>query len=139
MLTQREQFKAEFLLKAAQQGIPLGELHFRIKQALASKEAAWSDLVTAPYKKLVDVGGNLVQSAGTLGLGAAAMAPLAVGGLAGHTLAKTEGLGSSDLPEEEKQRELIDAYRRAAEKARLSRSVRDHQTHQRSRPSYSML
>lgn len=149
MLTAREKFKTAFLLKAARLGMTLEETHELVKQALAepeTKEAntlATLGAIAAPF---TDVGKHIAKSTwdsaknlGGLGLYATPVVTAGIGGLLGHTAAKAEGLGSDVTAEEEKQRELVDAYRRAAEQARMASSVRRKQDKQRSRVGYGIV
>ena len=144
MLDRRQQFKVGFLLKAAQLGMTLDEVESLVNQGL-EKEAGIADWIPGydilqhAGKKTIDVGAGLAKNLGTAGLTAAVMAPIGLGALAGHGLARTRGLGSDETPEEEKQRELIDAYRRAAEQARLNRSVSEKRDKSRSQSSYGIL
>jgi len=147
MLDKRQQFKVGFLLKAAQLGLTLPELE-SLLEADAEKQAGASDWIKAipgigllqhAGEKAIDTGFGLGANLADKGMTAAIMAPIGLGAIAGHSLAKTPGLGSDETPEEEKQRELIDAYRRAAETARLNQAVSARRSASRSRPSYGIL
>lgn len=151
MLDKRQQFKVGFLLKAAQLGMSLSEVESLLAQGLEKQAEGWewfkaipgASLLQRAGEKAIDttanVVGNLAKGIGNMGLTAAVMAPIGVGALVGHGLGRAKGLGSNETPEEEKQRELIDAYQRAAEKARMNRTVRQHRDSARSRPSYGLI
>lgn len=144
MLDRRQQFKVGFLLKAAQLGMSLEEVENLVDREL-TKEAGIADWIPGydilqhAGKKTIDVGAGLAKNLGQVGLTAAVMAPVGIGAAVGHGLAKTRGLGNDETPEEEKQRELIDAYRQAAEKARLNRSASTKRDKARSQSSYGII
>ena len=141
-MDRRQEFKVAFLRRAAQLGIEPGELEGMLTRQL-EKEAGFTDLLTDPIKKLLGAGIDLGSSAikGTASMAAPLMiaAPVGIGLAAGHGLAKTQGAFNADDTYEEKQRELVDAYRRAAKKLQLSRRVKRHRDEERSKPSFGLL
>jgi len=66
---------------------------------------------------------NFATGAGKLGLGLALAAPPIVGGVAGHLAAKATDVSDYDV-EEAKKQEVIDEYRRQAERMRRSGLLR---------------
>lgn len=110
-MTPREAFKFGFLLRCADENLSDEETHERIKlaEALLPKQAAL-------VPELFNAAGNLTYGGAVLGLLGAAGA----GGLGGYTLAKATEPDVS--VEEQKQRELTQAYQIQAERARQARA-----------------
>lgn len=130
MLTRQQQFKVAFLHVCAEQGLSVEESLPVIKEAIAAVESGEftkeGGILGGIGKGLGYLGGKAMDigASGAKILGAAAvLLPVAVGGAAGYALGKnTGGVGEEDV-EAEKQQELIDAYRSAAERANSRRQV----------------
>jgi hypothetical protein len=146
MLTQCQAFKAAFLHSCMEQGFTLDETHELVKQACS--QLSGEKQATGPWPWLKDnipglsiandvVGGTvggLASAAPGLAVGAYLGIPAAAGGLAGYGIAQLEGLNDED-PSEIKTQEKIEAYRRAAARAALQRSLRaKRESHRPSRP-----
>lgn len=157
MLNGREQFKLGFLMEASRQGLNLEETHDLVKAALSPEfraEAAEELQKQANPLKAVpglgaamsfgsgaasSAGKSLAEMAIKVPLWAALMAPPGLGAIAGIGLANAKGGLDQVTPEERKQRELIDAYHRAAQQSRLSQSVRQRRDQRNSRAGFGFL
>lgn len=107
MLTDREQFKFAFLKECADRGLTIEEAHLVVKQAS----------IGSFLGGIASGGAKLLSTAGTTALAAGLVIPTAVGATTGYMLGTGGGASDEDI-EEEKQREVIDAYQVAAERAR---------------------
>jgi hypothetical protein len=141
MLDKKQQFKFALLKEAATQGITLDEL-----SGLLEKQAegglpligAIQNVGEHGAKKVIDVAANLGGLGTKAMLAGAAVAPIGLGALTGSALANYQNQGQ-ETPQEEKQREIIDAYRREAERARLNNLARRVKEQVRSQTSYGRL
>ena len=105
MLDERQQFKAAFIMRCIENGYTTPEeITGQVKEA-REKLASISSLV------------NSAAGLGALGLGGLALAPPAVGWLAGTQLGQAGDLNDIDA-EEVKQQELIDELRKQTERLR---------------------
>lgn len=121
MLTAKEAFKVGFLAKCAEDGLTPDQMLARVKQA---KDA---------LEKRAFIGGLLGSAAGAVGGAAKSVAgygiPLALaappilGGLAGYGLAKATDVDDTDV-DDIKNRELVEEYKRQAEKLKQQAAVR---------------
>ncbi len=118
MLTPREAFKVGFLARCAEEGLSADEIAGRVKFA-ADKFAGFLD-------GAAHLGGQVLST----GVPIAAIAPVALGGLAGYGLSRMTDIDDTDV-DEIKNNELLDTY--AQETARLKRqkSVRDFKAGQK--------
>jgi hypothetical protein len=90
MLDERQQFKAAFMMRCIEQGVTTPE--------------EMTEVVKEAREKLA-------KDIGVLGLGAAAIAPPALGFMAGNALGRTGDLNDIDA-EEVKRKELIDELKK---------------------------
>jgi hypothetical protein len=134
MLTPREQLKVAVLQRCAEAGLTLEQTEAYVKEATVRLKQA-NPLGSAAWGALSGVG-NMAKDFGTRALGgtfehavvpmakgfgiAAMAAPLAVGGLVGHLAGRGGGITDEDI-QEERQRELVDAYHDAVERIQANR------------------
>ena len=85
----------------------------------ALKQAGWIKDLASP----LSAAGSALGSAGKLGLGLALAAPPLAGAVAGNLAASATDVNDFDVDEAKKQ-EVIDEYRRQAERLRQSGSLR---------------
>ena len=143
----RMEFKVGFLQKAAQLGIGPEQLSQLLEGR--EKEAGWADWIPGAgiaqhaAKKLIDVGANVATNLSSQALpatiGATTLLPLAGGAVGGHLLARAQNAAANEDPDEEKKRELIDAYRSATERLELMRRARQKRDKSRERVSFGVL
>ncbi len=129
MLTDSQQFKFGFLLSCADQGLSLHETHGVVKSALAELTKAADDGPVSAGMALAKLPGEIA--------GSIAKAPInATKGVAstlwnvGWPLALAAGIGAATLtdsnqetPEETQSRELIEEYKRYADRARQNTAL----------------
>lgn len=122
MLTAREAFKVGFLARCAEEGLSADQIAGRVKLA-ADKFAGVIDGVIGGA---TGIGKSVIGT----GLPIAALAPIALGGLAGYGLSRATDVDDTDVAEIKNQ-ELLDTY--AQETARLKRqkAVRDYKASQK--------
>lgn len=130
MLTEREAFKVAFLQRCADMGMTPAETGALVKSAADRVEkVAFTDFLKWLGGLGVDavkgIGGAGLSLATNVGLPAALILPPAVGAAAGYGLSKAVDLNDED-PADVKNREKLDAYRRATELAR-SRTAQSEQ------------
>lgn len=126
MLSSCQIFKAAFLTRCQERGMDLQQTHDLVKKALAlaSREKQADLLSWVPgYNMATGIASKLTPLAVDAGLASMVGLPIAAGGLAGWGAAKMQH-ASDESPEDAKARETIDAYRRAALRARLQQGVR---------------
>ena len=125
MLTQREIFKVAFLERCAQLGLDMDETEMVAKEAIArlneptEKEAGIfgmvKDILGAGFS-----GAKTLGAVGAIGIGGASI----LGGAGiGYLAGRTRGISDDDV-QQEKSRELIQAYRHAAERAQSKSRLR---------------
>lgn len=107
MLTDRERFKLAFLQRCADNGLTLEQTYETVKQAFLGGLLSGAG----------NFAGRTASALGRAGLTGALLVPTAAGAATGYMLGSGSGASDEDI-EEEKQREIIDAYREAAERAR---------------------
>lgn len=112
MLSQREAFKIGFLTRCAALGLTQDETIELAKTAAARVKAGFLDKV---WQGVKDVG-NVVRTAGGVGLAGLALAPPALGYAGGYGLGRATDIDDEDV-DAIQQRELIDELLR--QKARL--------------------
>lgn len=154
MLTARQQFKFGFLLGCAESGLSIADTHVVVKEALSHIKAADGVGVPDPVQTLRQLpavitdkvlrlplsGLSVAKATGTglltnVGLPLLIGGPFALGGAAGIAAAGMTDT-NQETPEETKSRELIEEYRRYAERARYNTSVEQSKLHapRRGRP-----
>jgi hypothetical protein len=112
MLTPRDAFKVGFLARCAEEGLSADQITERVKLA-ADKFAGLMDSIT-----------GLGQSAVSTGLPLAALAPIALGGVAGYGLSRMTDIDDSDVADI-KHDELLDTYAAETARAKRQKAVRD--------------
>lgn len=155
MLTEKEAFRVAFLQSCAQQGLGLDEAHALVKQALAGpveKAAAGNPLSWVAglggdvLKKLVGgvtdtatgLGGDLLRGTGKVLGTSLVLAPLGMGAASGYALGRGAGLQDEDI-EEEKQRELTEAYRAATERLQMQRRLAERRQQAKPRAGRQLM
>ena len=150
MLTERQTFKAAMLAACIDSGLDTAgsitavqRLTEHVKQAngLSNIAAALGGAALGGLQSLSNSGtkmvSNLVGAASPAVVGGLVFGPPALGAAAGYAAGKLPGL-EEDSVDEIKQRELIDEYRRFAERARYAKLMKDlrrvQQTKRRGRP-----
>lgn len=130
MLSELESFKAGFLTRCVEEGLSTDEALSRVKSASDRLDAMEKQAINPVYGVAKDVGGfasglvsPLVKKITDLGLGAAILGPPAIGGLAGYGVSRLKDVDEEDVDDIKKQ-ELIDEYRRQAEKLKQSKALR---------------
>jgi hypothetical protein len=126
-LSAREAFKVGFLARCVEDGLGPEGIAGRVKLAL--------DLMEKQGKFLTDLVGHGVDLAKGVGSGmmsyglpVALAAPPILGGAAGYGLAKATDIDDTDVADI-KNREVIEEYRRQADKLRRMRAMRDSAQH----------
>lgn len=121
----QDAFKAGFLSRCVENNLGASEMLERIKEA-----EAMLDKVANPLDWPGDIVGgawNLAKSVGekalTYGVPTAILAPPILGGLAGAGLAKATDISDTDV-DDIKDKEVIDEYRRQADRLRRVQAVR---------------
>jgi phosphate/sulfate permease len=122
-LTDREAFKVGFLKQCATEGLSPDEILSRVKTAsyMLEKRAFIGGLIGGA----ANAAGGALKTVGSYGLPLALAAPPILGGLAGYGLAKATDVDDTDV-DAIKNRELVEEYRRQAEKLKRQRAVRDY-------------
>jgi hypothetical protein len=123
-LTPHEAFKVGFLARCVRDGLTPEQIHDRVKTAadLFEKEAFLGSLIGAA--------GNAVKGMGGYALPLAIAAPPVLGGLGGYALAKATDVDDTDV-EDIKGQEVLDEYRRQAERLRRLQAARAARTPER--------
>jgi len=98
----------------------------REKQADIPGYGAVKDLV----KGIAGLAKPVVQKGLDLGTSAALFGPLALGGLAGYGVSKATDVDEEDV-EDIKKQELIDEYKRQADRLRQSKALREYREHRK--------
>jgi hypothetical protein len=122
-LSPKEMFKVAFLARCVHDGLSPEQMLSRVK------------LATDMLEKRAFIGGLLGSAAGAVGGAAkgiagygiplALAAPPILGGLAGYGLAKATDVDDTDV-DAIKNQELVEEYRRQAERLKRQKSVRDY-------------
>ena len=126
MLSSQEAFKLGFLSQCVEDGFSIEEMRSQVKAASdalkqAEKDAAFSKV--ALFGELADDAGDVAKNVANLGLTSLLLAPPALGAAAGYTHSRLSDVDDEDV-EDVKKRELIDEYRRQAEKLRQTARLR---------------
>ena len=124
MLTQREMFKVSFLQQCAQLGLTMDETEEMAKEAIA--RLSDTEKTAFGFGSIMSGGGSLLRGAGSLlatGAGLAGLGAVGAGAGVGYVLGRGKGISDEDV-KEEKSRELVEAYQRAAERARSKSNIR---------------
>ncbi len=132
-LTKREAFKLGFLTRLADAGMSPEQVRETVKSA------AITDFLTKPWNVAWDVGGSTAKNVGgglaNMGMLAAIAGPPALGAMGGYLASRATDIGDEDV-EELKQQELIDEYRRLADRARQNKMVKDYRTQRQTTGQY---
>ncbi len=127
-LDQCQMFKAAVLGECAKEGLTIEESHAAVKQAMVEMEKQagdgwkWQDQI--PFlSQASSMASSAAEKIPGLGMAAYIGGPIAVGAAGGVAAAKLRGINDID-PDEVKEQEKIEAYRRAADRARLQRRLR---------------
>lgn len=121
-LSDKQKFKAGFLLKCAEEGLTIKETHIKVKQLIAMHKQAFNplDLITKPVGLIGNLAGNIIKTlpsaastAATIGLAA----PVGVGLAGGYGLAKMTN-PDKHVIDDLKQDEVVGEYERLAEEAK---------------------
>ena len=126
MLSSQEAFKLGFLSQCVEGGFSIEEMRSQVKAASdalkqAEKDAAFGKV--ALFGEIADDAGDVAKNVANLGLTSLLLAPPALGAAAGYTHSRLSDVDDEDV-EDVKRRELIDEYRRQAEKLRQSARLR---------------
>jgi len=122
-LNPQEAFKVGFLARCVQDGLSPEQMLYSVKQAavLFEKKAFLGNLLGSAASTV----GGAAQGLAGYAIPAALIAPPVLGGLAGYGLAKATDIDDTDV-DDIKNRELLQEYRRQAEKLRRQKAVRDY-------------
>lgn len=139
MLTDLETFKAGFLTRCVEEGIDTDEALSRVKSASDRLDAMEKQADIPGYgmvrdliKGLTGLATPVVSKLTDLGTSAAMFGPPALGGLAGYGVSKMTDVDEEDVDDIKKQ-ELVDEYRRQAEKLRQSKALRAYRDKRKER------
>lgn len=149
MSRSRELFKLAFLEACAHEGLTMEETHEQVKTAIAEAEEAQekeaipviSNLLSLGEhagKKTMDFLGRALGTGVKIMGGGLLVAPVIAGSGAGYLMGKSRGITDEDV-EEEKKRELTQAYRDAARRLSQSDQAREVREQRRSRPTRPLL
>ena len=109
-------------------GFSIEEMRSQVKAASdtlkqAEKSAAFNKAALFGFGELADDAGDVAKNVANLGITSLLLAPPALGAAAGYTHSKLSDVDDEDV-EDVKKRELIDEYRRQAEKIKQSARLR---------------
>jgi len=131
-MTPKEQFRAGFLLRCAEEGCSMADVQARVKTAVAAilpgvltgAGVAGGQAAIGGLGKAKDLLVDYLKSPIAM-LGAGTVASAGLGGVVGHGLGK---LHSEDVdPNELKQQELLQAYRTQAARIRQLAALKNTQ------------
>ena len=122
MLSELESFKAGFLTRCVEDGLSTEEALSRVKSASDSLDAVEKQGALG-LESGVEAIAKTLRQLGGLGLATAVAAPPVLGGIAGYAHSKLSDVDEEDVDHIKKQ-ELIDEYKRQADKLRQSQSLR---------------
>lgn len=138
MLSGLESFKAGFLTRCVEEGISTDEALSRVKTASAQLDAVEKQADLPGYGILKDLlrgaaglAKPVLQKGLDLGTSAAIFGPAALGGVAGYGMSKLTDVDEEDVDDVKKQ-ELIDEYRRQADRLRQSKALRAYRDRRKS-------
>ena len=120
MLSKQAAFKLGFLTQCVEKGLSISEMRERVKAAgdsLAQFEKQ-GDSVMAELMSALGTGGKYALTAGLL-------APPAVGAMGGYFHSKLSDVDEEDVGDVKKE-ELIDEYRRQAQRLRQTKELRQY-------------
>lgn len=130
MLSGLESFKAGFLTRCVEEDISTEEALSRVKTAsdqldVFEKQAdiPGYGIVKDLVKGVAGLAKPVLQKGLDVGTSAALFGPLALGGLAGYGVSKMTDVDEEDVDDVKKE-ELIDEYKRQADRLRQSKSLR---------------
>ena len=129
MLTPREAFKVGFLSRCVEEGLDLGQIQARVKEA--TDKLAF-DPSFGLYGTLKDLATPVVKTIADYGVPAMLAAPPIVGGLAGYAASKMSDVSDLDI-KDIKRHELIDELQRQTQRLQMERATRDLQANNRRR------
>lgn len=123
MLTDKEAFKVGFLARCVHDGLTPDQMLARVKQAsdMLEKRAFIGGLLSGAAGAV----GGAAKSIAGYGIPLALAAPPILGGLAGYGLAKATDIDDTDV-DAIKNQELVEEYRRQAERLKRQKAVRDY-------------
>ena len=136
MLSSQEAFKLGFLSQCVEDGFSIEEMRSQVKAASdalkrAEKDAAFSKVAGA-FGEVVDDVGDVAKRVANLGMTSLLLAPPALGAAAGYTHSRLSDVDDEDV-EDVKKRELIDEYRRQADKLKQSARLRNFRESRKTR------
>ncbi len=133
MLSAQEAFKIGFLSRCVEDRLTPDQMLDRVKRAhdLFEKTGFIGGILQHIANKGVDLGAGALSATAQYGIPAAIATPPILGGLAGYGLARATDVNDTDVADI-KDREVIDEYRRQAEKLRQVREQRLHRKPTRS-------
>lgn len=119
-------FKIGFLSRCVEDRLSPEQMLDTVKRAddLLEKTAVLGGLSHLAGKG-VDLGKGVAQSTLGIGLPLALAVPPILGGMAGYGLARATDLDPTDI-EQIKQQELVDAYKREADKLKRQKQIREY-------------
>lgn len=122
-LSAQEAFKVGFLARCVQDGLSPDQMLDRVKAAsdMLEKRAVLNALVSGAGGMM----GGAARTLASYGLPAALAAPPILGGLGGYALAKATDMDDTDA-DSIKNQELVEEYRRQAERLKRQKAVRDY-------------
>ena len=139
MLTDLETFKAGFLTRCVEEGISTDEALSRVKSASARLDAMEKQADIPGYGMLRDllkgiagVATPVVSKATDLVSAAGIFGPPILGGAAGYGVSKMTDVDEEDVDDIKKE-ELVDEYRRQANKLRQSKALRAYRDKRKER------
>ncbi len=125
-MTDRDAFKLGFLARCVEAGQKPEDMLKEAQTALdLVKNAGVVDALSGLGTKALDLGAGAAKGLLSFGIPAAAMAPPALGAVAGYGAARMSDIGDTDVAEIRSQ-ELIDQYRRESERLRRQKAVKDY-------------
>jgi hypothetical protein len=121
MRSAQEAFKLGFLSNCVESGLSIGEMRSRVKTAMDSLDSFEKRALAGEQTitKLLEILGEGSKYA----LGALAFAPPAIGAAGGIMASKLTDVDDEDVADVKKE-ELIDEYRRQAQKLRQTKQLR---------------
>lgn len=120
-LTTNEAFKVGFLTRCAEVGLSQAEIVQAVKTA--------QDKLASLGSAIGNVVGSVANTATSVGVPTALIAPPVLGGLAGYGLAKATDIDDTDVKEIQ-DRELLDVYKAETDKLKRQQAVRSFRKNQ---------
>jgi hypothetical protein len=122
-LSPREAFKAGFLARCLDDGLTADQIAGRAEKAAAALEKVGS--LGQLAGQAVSLAGKAVGGLAGYGVPLAIAGPPVLGGVAGYGLARATDIDPSDV-DDVKDREVVDEYRRQADRLRRQTAARDY-------------